>query len=103
MKLVYENENRALLYSVKNRLELEGIECHMKNEYASTTGGSSLGISNTLELWVINDSDFETARLTIETQLAKSVNKCEWACSQCNEENDASFESFWKCQTDRER
>ncbi len=103
MKLVCENESRALIYSVKNRLELEKIDCHIKNEFSSSTGGAELGISNTiLELWVVNDDDFDKARLIIETQLTNSANKSDWTCSKCNEENDGSFESCWKCQVNRE-
>ena len=103
MKLAYENESRALIYSVKNLLESENIDCHLKNEFSSTTGGADLGISNlTLELWVINDSDLDKAQSIIEAQLTKSANSSDWICSECKEENDGSFESCWKCQTNRE-
>ena len=102
MRLVYENDNRTLIYSVKNKLELEGIDCHIKNEYASTTGGPDLGISNSLELWVINENDYDRALLTIEAQLANSANSGDWTCKQCGETNDASFESCWKCQTNHQ-
>ena len=103
MKLAYENESRALIYSVKSLLESENIDCHLKNEFSSTTGGADLGISNlTLELWVINDSDLDKAQSIIEAQLTKSANSSDWICSECKEENDGSFESCWKCQTNRE-
>ena len=45
MKLVYTHENSPAVHSAKNILEMNGIECLLKNEHGSTMGGE-FGITN---------------------------------------------------------
>jgi hypothetical protein len=50
-----------------------------------------------VELWVVNDVDYETARGLIE-QAQRSANAAQWRCPQCHELNDGAFEVCWNCQ-----
>ncbi|MCH7671266.1 MAG: DUF2007 domain-containing protein [Proteobacteria bacterium] len=100
MNIVYKHENKAILHSAKNLLELNGIECFLINEHSATAGGN-LGLSNTAaELWVRNASDEAKARGIIDAEITNASSKPSWICGQCEEENDGSFEVCWKCQSE---
>ncbi|MDP6097076.1 MAG: DUF2007 domain-containing protein [Gammaproteobacteria bacterium] len=100
MNIVFEHENKAILHSAKNLLELNGIECLIKNEHSATAGGN-LGITNTAaELWILNAADAEMASSIIDKEILNAPSKPSWTCQQCNEENDGSFEVCWKCQSE---
>lgn len=101
MKLVYENDNRAILYSMKNILEMNNIATHVRNEHGSTMG-PELGISNTfLQLCIVNNADYEDALSVIKNQLESQESETSWSCSKCNETNEGSFELCWNCQNER--
>ena len=57
MRTVYKHQNSAILYSVKNMLDHNGIDTYVKNEH---TASKLLGIME-LELWVLNDQDYDNA------------------------------------------
>ncbi len=100
MKIVYTHENKLLLHSAKNILELNGIECFLKNEHSASAGGN-LGFSNTAaELWVFNANDAEKAISLIDKEITTAALAPHWSCQQCGEENDGSFELCWKCQSE---
>jgi hypothetical protein len=99
MKMVYTNENRFLVSNAKNILELQGIDVTLKNEFASSVIGEVSAFDAWVEVWVLNDADYEEACSIIESSLSKDGDK-EWVCSGCNEKNDASFEICWNCQSE---
>lgn len=100
MNLIYKHENKLLLHSAKNLLELNGIECLIKNEH-SASGGGNLGITNAAaELWVLREDDAEQAMSIIAKEIENSDSKPAWVCKQCGEENDGSFELCWSCQNE---
>ncbi|MDE1463720.1 DUF2007 domain-containing protein [Spartinivicinus poritis] len=99
MKLIYTNENRFLVSNAKNLVENSGIAVTLKNEYAAGGMGDLSPLDTWLELWVVDDSDYEKAVQVIESSLS-SVDSEEWNCNNCNEKNDASFEFCWSCQTE---
>jgi hypothetical protein len=100
MKLIYKHENRAIVYSIKNILELNEIDTHVKNEYGSPMG-AEFGLSNTLlELWLSNEQDYEKALSIIETQTANPTDESPWLCRKCGEENEGNFQVCWKCQNE---
>ncbi|GJM14386.1 MAG: hypothetical protein DHS20C12_27890 [Pseudohongiella sp.] len=96
MQRVYENENLSLVYSAKNLLELEEIPCFLKNEHHGSTG--QVGLSIPIELWIHDEAHAEHAMQLIEQSLT-ATEKASWKCPKCTEENDGSFDSCWKCQT----
>jgi len=99
VKLIYTNENRFLVGNAKNIVENSGIEVVVKNEYAPGGVGELSPLDTWPELWVRNDSDYESAISLIESVVSPEGAK-EWRCSHCNEFNDASFEYCWKCQNE---
>ena len=99
MRLTYKHENRGLVYSVKNILAIHNIDCHIKNDFGNTMG-AEFGICNTLlELWVINDGDYERARELIKQELKEPKNLKAWICRNCGEENAGQFALCWSCQS----
>jgi hypothetical protein len=99
MRLTYKHENRGLVYSVKNILNMHGIDSHIKNDFGNTMG-AEFGIGNTLlELWVKEDGDYERAMEIIEQQLHQEERKA-WVCPNCGEENAGQFAVCWNCQTE---
>ncbi len=100
MRLSYKHENRGLVYSVKNILSMHGIECHIKNDFGNTMG-AEFGIGNTLlELWVVNDEDYERALHIIENEIQHPQAQAPWKCKSCDEENDGQFALCWNCQSE---
>ena len=100
MRLIYTNENMSVVHSAKNILEMNGIDCLLKNEHGNTMG-AEFGISNLAEVWLLNSDDYDKALALIEEKIANPSEKSAWICSECKEENEGSFEICWKCQSDR--
>ena len=101
MKHIYTNESIILLHSAKNFLALNGVESFVKNEH-NIANGARLGIDNIfLELWLVNDQDFDKATEILEKQLNNPEPQPSWFCAKCDEQNDGSFDFCWKCQSER--
>ena len=100
MKMVYTHENRMIVCNAKNILEAQGIEVVIRNEFSSSAIGEISAFDVWVEVWVKNDADYSRAFNILETSLSLE-NAAEWVCSQCSEENDASFEVCWNCQHER--
>lgn len=98
MKHVYTHDNIAVLHSVKNILALHDIEAFVKNEHIVSIGVRH-GIENTfLELWILDDKEFDRAHSIIEDEVENAEPGDPWVCANCKEENESSFEVCWKCQ-----
>ncbi len=98
MKQIYTSESIVLLHSVKNFLALNEIESFIKNEH-NIPNSARHGIENVfLELWLLNDQDFDKAQAILERQVNKLAPKPEWTCTRCDEPNDGSFDFCWNCQ-----
>jgi len=97
MKLLYTNENRYLVHNVQNLVELADIEVMLKNEFAAGAAGDLVPHETWLELWVVNDEDYDKAMAIIASSFSHDGDVA-WVCSNCNETNDASFEFCWNCQ-----
>ena len=99
MRKVYTHENLTILQTAKGLLEHNGIDCFVKNEYHAS-GGHVGWESVPLELWVHNTADAESAVSILEIKLSDLNRTPAWICNKCNEENNGSFETCWKCQTE---
>lgn len=97
MKLLYTNENRYLVHNIQNIVENDGIEIMLKNEFAAGAAGDLIPHETWLELWVMDDADYEHAMQLISSSFSHKDDPI-WICSHCHEKNDASFEFCWKCQ-----
>jgi hypothetical protein len=100
MKMVYTNENRFIVANASNILESQGIELILKNEFASGAIGEISAFDAWVELWVVDDSDYDKACKILAGALSEE-GASEWLCKHCKEKNDASFETCWKCQNER--
>jgi hypothetical protein len=101
MKLVYTNESSLLVSNVKNIIEAQEIAVFVKNEYAQGAVGEISAFDTWPEIWVANDSDFDRVMEIVNASQEGSTNAVDWTCIKCAEENDASFEICWKCQSEK--
>ena len=62
MKLVYTHPSHIIVSQARSALEMAGIKCSMRNEYASGALGELAPIDTWPELWVMRDRDYEMAR-----------------------------------------
>lgn len=99
MKKVYTNEISLLVSNMKNIIEAQEIEVFIKNEYAQGAVGEVSAFDTWPEVWVVNDTDFDSA-MEIVNSSQRSDNTVDWTCKSCAEENDSSFEICWKCQSE---
>lgn len=97
MRKVYSHENLAVLNMAKNVLEHNGIDCFVKNEYHAS-GGHVGWAAIPIELWVYDSEQEGNAAALLEKELNPCEKRVEWRCKHCDEENDGSFETCWKCQ-----
>lgn len=100
MKLIYTNENRFLVYNIQNIVENAHITTVLKNEYASSAAGDLAPHETWLELWVMQDDDYDLAIAAIKVAFNKE-GVLDWHCPKCLEHNNASFDSCWQCQMER--
>ncbi|MFT7235572.1 MAG: hypothetical protein ACI9QV_001153 [Methylophagaceae bacterium] len=100
MKLIYTRENRFLVYNIQNIVENAGLTTILKNEYASSAAGDLAPHETWLELWVLNEDDYPLAMRAIRAAFDQQ-DAADWVCQQCSENNIASFELCWQCQTER--
>jgi len=94
MQLVYSNENRIFVMNAKNQLENAGISVQLKNEYCSS--GVTAGNLVWPELWV-KEEDHATADQVLQQKQDEKIE--EWLCETCGENNPASLNQCWCCQT----
>lgn len=96
MKLLYTNENRYLVNNIQNIVDNAGISTMLKNEFAAGAAGDLVPHETWLELWVIEDRDYDKAVLLLDNTFSKPLDAT-WLCNQCKETNNASFEFCWNC------
>ncbi|UTF58915.1 DUF2007 domain-containing protein [Gilvimarinus sp. DA14] len=99
MQLVYTHENKILVENARNLLRENGIDSRLKNEYAAGAMGDLSPIQTWPELWA-DEADYAKAKAIIDDLLNRPAGQA-WYCPQCGEENDASFEVCWHCQSER--
>ncbi|TEW44304.1 putative signal transducing protein [Psychromonas algicola] len=100
MKMVYSNESSFLVNNTKNLIEAEGINTFIKNEFSQGAMGEVSVFDSWPELWIFDDEDLPRA-LEIVSLSQNSVNKSDWVCQQCSEENPAAFDLCWNCQSEK--
>jgi len=100
MKLVYTHPNIIVVAQARSAIELAGIECMLRNEYASGAIGELAPIDAWPEVWVMNDRDFEQASSLIEESHAETQ-EADWECAQCANHSPATFDSCWHCGGER--
>jgi hypothetical protein len=97
MKLLYTHENRYLVHNIQNIIENSGIDIMLKNEFAAGAAGDLVPHETWLELWIMNDADYEQASQVLSDSFSLDTD-ASWNCTKCTEINDASFDYCWNCQ-----
>ena len=97
MKLIYTHENQFLVHNIQNIVENAHISTTLRNEYASSAAGELVPHETWLELWVIEENDYDKAMLAIKA--AFDAQQGPWICKYCLEKNEATFEFCWQCQS----
>ncbi len=98
MKLLYTRENRYLVHNIQNIVENNGIETMLKNEYAAGASGGLVPHETWLELWLVNDRDYDKAMCLINATIQANTEP-DWFCDNCKETNMAAFDFCWNCQS----
>jgi len=95
MKKVYTNENRLIVFNMKNVLQDAGIQSVVENEFSSGGVGDLSPFETWPELWVVQDRDEARARQVLQQVIDASGD--DWFCPKCGERNPASFQICWNC------
>lgn len=98
-KKVFTHPNGFLVMNAKNLIELNGIPCEIRNEFASGATGELSFVDAWPELWV--QDWYEARALNVIDSLDMDITSGTWSCCGCREENEASFDCCWKCLQDR--
>ena len=95
MKKLYTNENRMIVFNLKNVLEGEGIATIVVNEFAAGGVGDLSAFDAWPELWLEDETQFEQANSIVENILNGKDD--DWFCRGCQEKNGAAFRICWQC------
>ncbi len=99
MKLIYTSQDRLLVWHIKNKLELSGFDCHIRNEYAAGAVGDIAPIETWPEVWIDDEYRYDEALKILESTILNPKNTgVDWTCPECGESNASSFEFCWNCQ-----
>ena len=71
MNMVNTNESCLLVGNVNNILEAHEIDVILKNEFLQGGNGELSSLDTWPELWVLKDSDYDSATSVIENSLSK--------------------------------
>lgn len=96
MELVYSHDQLLMVNHVKNLLETANIDSQIKNEFMGGGAGDLAPLDTWPELW-IEEKDLDQAKKVI-SQMNDNA-EVVWYCGQCDEENPATFDVCWQCQT----
>lgn len=100
MKLVYTHPSNIVVAQARSALELAGVRCVVRNEYAAGAMGELAPIDVWPELWVLRDRDQQRANLLLAQSRAEIVED-DWQCRRCGRQSPATFDLCWHCAGDR--
>lgn len=99
MKKLYSVENRLVAFHIKNLLEVENIQCQVKNEFANGGVGDLAPLDTWVELWVCDhDLDNGEQALVEILQNLDQISEEQINCPQCGESNQSNFKLCWNCE-----
>ena len=96
--MLYTHPNRLLVNNASNIVEHAGIAVIYRNEYASGAVGGISPLDAWLQLWVVDDANYERAIDMLSSVLTERGIGADWICAHCQEVNDPSFDFCWNCQ-----
>ena len=98
MEQVYTSESQITIHHLKNLLEVEGIDCLIKNDQLLSIAGEIPMGEAWPELWVSDKLQVSWAQEII-SDYENSVSDGEsWVCKNCGEEHASQFKDCWNCQ-----
>ena len=100
--IAFSPHERPLAGLLKERLELEGIACLLRNEELFAAMGEIPFLELRPELWVLDDDVLPRARLLLEGWLQPPQASPSWTCQGCGEVLEGQFDACWKCGRRRE-
>tara|TARA_R110000744_G_scaffold55666_9_gene117601 strand:+ start:9478 stop:9789 length:312 start_codon:yes stop_codon:yes gene_type:complete len=95
MMRIYTNNDRFMVWQVKQLLDEHKIPCFIKNEFASGAMGELSPLDCQPEVW-LNDASWQARAETLIEQMQEHT-AIEWVCSGCGETNGGNFEVCWQC------
>lgn len=96
MKKVFTHENRLIAFHIKNLLQGQGIDCLVKNEFASGGVGDLSPFETWPEIWV-EDKHSSRAEQIVNQHALSDTDELEWTCTDCGEKNESTFKICWNC------
>lgn len=100
MKLLYTSSNALVVNHLRNLLQSEGFDCHLKNEFLYSAAGEIPPTAIWPELWV-SEADFDRAQRVMNEALADKSGLPHWRCAKCGELVEGQFDLCWQCGTPR--
>ncbi|WP_154224320.1 DUF2007 domain-containing protein [Marinicella rhabdoformis] len=91
------SEHITELMPLKTALELENIDCFIKNEFNGGGLGEIPFTETWPELWIKNESDKAKALSIIESFSTTSEAMADWDCPECHERIEREFQLCWQC------
>lgn len=100
MRKICSQQNATLIWHARNILASAGIDCTLRNEFASGGVGQLSPFDAWPELWV-EDRDEYRARNLLKAAF-EVADLPDWNCPRCGERIGGAFESCWNCAPDPE-
>ena len=101
MKLVFTHPDPIIVAQMRTAIEREGIDCTLRNEYASGAIGELAPIDTWAEVWVLRTRDAERAQRVL-ANLALAEDSVDWQCGACGRSSPETFELCWHCGEERD-
>lgn len=100
MKELFRERDLTTVSYYQSLLEQAGIATFLKNEHVSTQEGVSIP-EYFPALWILNDSDYDSASEIIRGHMAQSAKTIvtEVNCGSCGEKSPSNFDTCWSCQS----
>jgi hypothetical protein len=96
MQLVFTHPNLVVVEQMRSLLQREGIDCTLRNEYASGASGELAPFDTWPELWLLDDADYDRANRVMEAFQGRAEGP-EWRCAGCGRSSPETFEMCWHC------
>lgn len=97
MKKLTSAPTIVTIYHFRNLLEAEGIASVVRNEHLGSVLGDMPFTETWPQLWVVNDLEYDRAKLLISGEALDESPQRSWRCSNCKEENEGQFAACWNC------
>ena len=97
MKRFFVGGNRMDAYLLRDRLAHANIASHVFNEHAQSIVGDVPPDVAQPQVWLDDDADFERAGQVLREYQVERARQGSLRCTQCGEDNPATFDRCWKC------